>query len=219
MEPIFPKWTNRIPLYLGIGIPLLLIAIVTGIWYYFSPKFLSVGYEPEQPIAFSHKLHAGQMGIDCIYCHSGIDKTAIAPLPPTETCMGCHNKVKKDSPRLKVLQESFKNKMPIEWVHVYSLPRYAHFDHSAHLSVTDSKGVGCVACHGRVDKMEVVSLASPLSMSWCLDCHRNPTPHIRPINEITNMLYVPKTDDNILLKVDRKDELIQPPQACGACHY
>ncbi|APJ04959.1 cytochrome c3 family protein [Silvanigrella aquatica] len=216
MEPIFPKWTNRIPLFLGIGIPLLVIAIVAGIWYYFSPKFLAVGYEPEQPIAFSHQLHAGQMGIDCRYCHSGIEKAPTAPLPATETCMGCHNKVKKDSPRLKLLHESYKNNTPIPWVHVYKLPRHAHFDHSAHLTA----GVGCVSCHGRVDKMEVVSLASPLSMGWCLDCHRNTTPNIRPQSKLTDMLYDPHKEGYLLYNdPDYKDRPKQGPEACGACHY
>ncbi len=216
VEPIFPKWTNRIPVYLGIGIPVLLVSIIIGIWYYFSPKFLAVGYEPEQPIAFNHQLHAGQMGIDCRYCHSGVEKTSFAPLPPTETCMGCHNKVKKDSPRLKVLHENYKNKTPIPWVHVYSLPRYSHFDHSAHLTA----GVGCVTCHSRVDTMEVVSLASPLSMGWCLECHRNPMPNIRPQNQLTNMIYDPHAAGYLPSNdSDYKDKLIQPPQACGACHY
>lgn len=216
MEPIFPKWTNRIPLYLGIGIPLLVIAIVVGIWYYFSPKFLAVGYEPQQPISFSHKHHAGQMGIDCRYCHAGVEKTAQAPLPSTQICMGCHDKVKKDSPRLKLLHESYKNNTPIPWVHVYSLPRYAHFDHSAHLTA----GVGCVSCHGRVDKMEKVSQVSELSMAWCLNCHRAPLPAIRPQSEITNMLYNPHAEGYVPEKDPYyKDKLIQPPQACGACHY
>ncbi|BBH54535.1 cytochrome c3 family protein [Fluviispira sanaruensis] len=216
MEPIFPKWTNRIPLYAGVGVSLLLIAIVAGIWYYFSPKFLAVGYEPDQPIAFSHQLHAGQMGIDCSYCHVGVEKTSFSPIPPTDTCMGCHNKVKKDSPRLKVLRESYENKTPIPWVRVHALPRYSHFDHSAHLTA----GVGCVTCHDRVDKMQTVRMASPLSMGWCLDCHRNPLPNIRPQSELKNMIYNPHTEGYDPLKdPDYKDKLIQGPQACGACHY
>jgi len=216
MSPIFPKWTNKIPLVLGITIPILSVLIVAGIWYYFSPKFLAVGYAPVQPVAFSHQLHAGKLGLDCKYCHSTVEKTSFAAIPPTDTCMGCHNKVLRDSPRLKVVQESFKNKAPIPWVHIYNLPRYAHFDHSAHLSA----GVGCVSCHNRVDKMEIMEQATPLSMSWCLECHRNPLPNLRPQNELTNMLYDPH-DAGYYPLADPfyKDKLIQPPLACGACHY
>jgi hypothetical protein len=130
--------------------------------------------------------------------------------------MGCHNKVKKESPRLKLLHESYNNKKPIPWVHVYSLPRHAHFDHSAHLNA----GVGCVSCHGRVDKMEVISLATPLSMGWCLDCHRNPLPNIRPQDQLTNMVFDPHSVNyKPLSDPDYKNKLIQPPEACGACHY
>jgi hypothetical protein len=194
----------------------MLFAIIAGIWYYFSPKFLVVGYEPQQPLPFSHQLHAGQMGMDCRYCHSGVQKTSLASVPPTETCMGCHNKVKKQSPRLKLVRESYENKTSIPWVQVHKLPRYARFDHSAHVTA----GVGCVSCHGRIDKMDVVKLESPLSMGWCLDCHRHPLPHLRPQSEITNMIYDPSVAHYNPLKDDaHAGKLVQPPQACGACHY
>lgn len=216
MEPIFPKWTNKIPLYAGIGIPLLLIGLVAAIWYYFSPKFLAVGYQPQQPVLFSHELHAGQLGMDCRYCHSTVEKTSFAALPSTATCMGCHNKVLPQSPRLQLVRDSYKNNMPIPWVHVYSLPRYSHFDHSAHVT----RGVGCVECHGRVDKMPQIAQATPLSMGWCLECHRNPNPILRPQSEITNMAYDPHAG----LYDAKKDPKytanpIQPPESCGACHY
>lgn len=216
MEPIFPKWTNKVPLYAGIGIPLLLIAVVSGIWYYFSPKFLAVGYKPEQPVLFSHQLHAGQLGMDCRYCHSTVEKTAFAALPSTSTCMGCHNKVLPESPRLKLVRESYKNNTPISWVHIYALPKYAHFDHSAHVT----RGVGCVECHSRVDKMTTVYQATPLSMGWCLECHRNPNPILRPQSEITNMIYDPHASQYDPLQDPKyKTNPIQPPESCGACHY
>jgi hypothetical protein len=216
VEPIFPKWTNKVPLYAGIGIPLLLIAVVAGIWYYFSPKFLAVGYRPEQPVLFSHQLHAGQLGVDCRYCHSTVEKTAFAALPSTSTCMGCHNKVLPESPRLKLVRDSYKNNTPISWVHIYALPRYAHSDHSAHVT----RGVGCVECHGRVDKMTVVSQATPLSMGWCLECHRNPNPILRPQSEVTNMIYDPHASQYDALQDPKyKTNPIQPPESCGACHY
>lgn len=215
MEPIFPKWTNRIPLYAGIGVPLLIIAIVVGIWYYFSPKFLTAGYEPEQPVQFSHKLHAGDMGMDCRYCHSDVTKNSFASVPATETCMGCHNKVKSDSPRIKSLKESFEKKTPIPWVRVHMLPRYSHFDHSAHLTA----GVGCVSCHDDVSRMERVRIVSPMSMGWCINCHKDPSKNLRPQSELFNMLYDPLSAGyNYKEDPYYKNRLIQPPLACGACH-
>lgn len=190
--------------------------LIGFVWYYFSPKYLAVGYTPAQPINFSHQLHAGELGLDCKYCHSTVEKTSFAALPSTATCMGCHNKVLSNSPRLALVRESFANKTPIPWVHVYSLPRYAHFDHNAHLSA----GVGCISCHGRIDKMEVVSQTTPLSMGWCLECHRNPVPNLRPKGETTNMLYDPLTPEaRAFASAAHSTGLIQPPQSCGACHY
>lgn len=216
MDPIFPKWSNKLPLYLTITFSILFVGIISLIWYYASPKFLNVGYQPKQPIAFSHKLHAGEMGIDCRYCHSTVQKTSFSAIPTTSTCMGCHNKVKLNSPRLELLRQADKNKQTIPWVRIHALPRYVHFDHSAHLNA----GVGCVSCHGRVDRMEQVSMKSPLSMGWCLECHKNPTPYLRPQSQLTNMLYDPlKSKYSAKNDRGRKENLIQPPTACGACHY
>ncbi len=216
VEPIFPKWTNKLPLLLGIGIPLILVLVVSFIWYYLSPKYLAVGYQPEQPVQFSHKQHAGQLGLDCRYCHSTVEKASFAALPPTATCMGCHNKVLPNSPRLQLVRDSYKNNVSIPWVRVHNLPRYSHFDHSAHVTA----GVGCVSCHSRVDKMEVVYQASSLSMGWCLECHRNPVPNLIPQNQITNMLYDPVAAHyNPYFDMTRKESIIQPPESCGACHY
>ena len=216
VEPIFPKWTNKLPFLLGIGVPVLIATVVFFVWYYFSPKYLDVGYQPAQPVLFSHKVHAGQLGLDCRYCHSTVEKTAFAALPSTSTCMGCHNKVLPKSPLLQVVRDSYANHTPIPWVHVHALPRYSHFDHSAHIS----SGVGCATCHSRVDKMDVVFQAKPLSMGWCLECHRNPKPNLRPQSEITNMLYDPiAAHYNVDLDIVRKGKIIQPPESCGACHY
>jgi hypothetical protein len=216
VEPLFPKWTNKLPLILGIGIPVSFIFIVAFIWYYFSPKYINAGYTPVQPVPFSHRLHAGDMGIDCRYCHSTVEKSAVSIIPSTATCMGCHNKVKTESPYLEVVRESYKTGAPIPWVRVHALPRYAHFDHSAHLTA----GVGCVSCHGRIDTMEVVSQESPLSMGWCLECHRNPLPHLRPQSELTNMIYNPhESGYDPLNDPLRTDKVVQGPEACGACHY
>lgn len=216
VKPIFPKWTNKLPLLLGLGIPVLLALVVFFIWYYFSPKYLAEGYQPQQPVMFSHKLHAGQLGLDCRYCHSTVEKTAFAALPTTSVCMGCHNKVLPNSPLIAPVKESYEKHKPIEWVRVHALPRHAHFDHSAHVTA----GVGCATCHNRVDTMDVVYQAAPLSMGWCLECHRNPAPNLRPQSEITNMLYDPVASNyHPFADADRKQNIIQPPESCGACHY
>lgn len=217
MEPIFPKWTNKVPLMLIVGLCAFATLLCTFIWYYFSPKFTAVGYQPTQPIPFSHALHAGQLGVDCRYCHSTVEKSSFAALPTTSVCMGCHNKVVPKSNQLKALRESVEKKTPIPWVQIHKLPRHVHFDHNAHVLA----GVGCVSCHGRIDKMDTVYQAQPLNMGWCLECHRNPLPNLRPKDQVTNMLYDPITahfDPLVDPKTGIK-RIVQPPEACGACHY
>ena len=200
---------------LAAGAPILLIGVIGFVWYYMSPEYTDVGYQPDQPVPFSHQLHAGQLGMDCRYCHNSVEKAAHAAVPPTETCMGCHNHVKKTSPLLSLVRESYATDKSIPWAKVHMLPEHAHFDHSVHVS----GGVGCVECHGRIDQMAKVYQVKPLSMGWCLDCHRNPDPHLRPKNEVTNMAYNaleagydPKNDPSRVRNVE-------PPQHCGACHY
>lgn len=212
---IFPKWTNRIPLAVTVGAPVVLIGVVAFIWYFFSPKWTDVGYAPKQPVPFSHKLHAGEMGMDCRYCHSTIERSAFAAVPPTETCMGCHALVKKDSPKLAKVRESWNTGKPIEWVNVHMLPEYAKFPHHSHLNA----GVGCVECHGRVDQMAVVTQTQPLSMGWCLECHRNPAPHLRPKDEITNMAYDAKAAGYDPAQDPHRTMAVEPPEHCSACHY
>ncbi len=212
---LFPRWTNYLPLVLGGGAPLGLIAAVGIVWYYFSPKFTDVGYQPDQPVPFSHQLHAGQLGMDCRYCHSTVEKANYAAIPATEVCMNCHSLVKKDSPKLEPVFDSYATGKPVEWVKVHMLPDYAYFSHQAHVGA----GVGCVSCHGRIDQMEVVAQNQPLSMSWCLECHRNPEPNLRPRDQVTNMQYDPVeanyNPDQDPLRNGRK---VNPPENCSGCH-
>jgi hypothetical protein len=208
---IFPKKLNLLPLVaavLGAGGG---ITVVLFAWYYFSPKHLQVGYAPEQPIHYSHKLHAGELGMDCRYCHANVERAAHAMIPPTQTCMGCHAVVKKDSPMLAELRASWEKGTSVPWVRVHRLPDHAYFDHSVHLAA----GVGCVSCHGRVDQMEVVSITKPISMAWCLECHRDPGPNLRPKDQVTNMTWEPsKEDEGRIANV----ETLQPPEHCSGCH-
>jgi len=174
----------------------LLVAVVT----YFTTFFYSfdernhVGYEPEQPIKFSHKLHAGEMGIDCRYCHVGADKSRHSTVPSVDTCMNCHSVVKKDdSPEIQKLTKHFEENIPLPWMRVHKIPEYAYFNHSVHIN----KGMDCSECHGNVKNMEVVRHEKALTMGFCLNCHRQP--------------HYQVTDTEVLKK-------FQGPQNCNACH-
>jgi len=205
---LFPRSLNFLPLALAVGAGGAGAGVTGLIWYYFSPKNLQVGYAPEQPLPYSHKLHAGELGIDCRYCHANVERSQEAMIPATETCMGCHAVVKKDSEKLAALRASWQSGEPMQWVRVHKLPDHVYFDHSVHLAV----GVGCSSCHGRIDQMEVVRLDKPIAMGWCLECHRNPQPNLRPKDQITNMSWHPG-DGAQLAKAD-----VHPPEYCSGCH-
>ncbi|REL33140.1 cytochrome C [Rhodohalobacter sp. SW132] len=214
MAQIFPKWTNEAPRRILIGTIILLNAIVFGVWYFFSPEFTQVGYAPEQPVPFSHQVHAGQLGLDCQYCHTQVTESKYANIPATQTCMNCHNQIQTDSDDLALVRDSWETGDPIEWVRVHMLPDYAYFNHAAHVNV----GVGCESCHGRVDRMEIVYQAEPLSMGWCLDCHREPEKHVRPVEEVTTMGY--QVEDQLDVGRDLvAKQNIKAPTYCQACHF
>jgi hypothetical protein len=211
---IFPKWSNRIPPIAAGAIVLLLLGIVGFFWYYGSPNYTDVGYRPEQPVPYSHKLHAGDLGMDCRYCHSSVEISAKANVPPTQTCMNCHTLILTNSEKLLPVRESWTSGEPIEWVRIHKLADYAYFNHSAHLNA----GVGCASCHGNVAEMEKVIQVEPLSMGWCLDCHRDPAQHLRPAGEITNMNWTPPADQLALAAMLIKEKNIAPPVDCSGCH-
>ncbi len=214
MALIFPRWTNRAPLAIGLGAPVLLVAAVFAVWYWFSPKYTDAGYAPLQPVPYSHKLHAGDLGIDCRYCHNTIERAGHAAIPPAKTCMNCHAVVLKDSLKLEPVRASFGADKPLKWIRVHMLPRYAYFDHSVHLAA----GVGCVSCHGRVDQMKIVRQVEPLSMSWCLDCHRNPREHLRPREQVTSMTWDRKAAGYEPERDGARKRQPGPPTHCSGCH-
>lgn len=214
MAQIFPEWTNKIPTYALIAAIFALSGMVGFFWYYGSPQYTDVGYRPEQPVAYSHKLHAGDLGIDCRYCHSNVEISPTANVPPTQTCMNCHTIILPESEKLLPVRESWATGDPIEWVRVHKLPDYVYFDHSAHLSA----GVGCASCHGNVAEMPEVTLVEPLSMSWCLDCHRDPSKSLRPPAEVTNMKWSPPADQTEFAERQIHDKQIDPPVDCSGCH-
>ena len=214
MAQIFSKWTNHLPHIVLLGVIFGGVSSVAFVWYYFSPSYLEVGSRPTQPVPYSHKLHAGDLGIDCRYCHTSIERSQEANIPPTQTCMNCHTTILPDSDRLAPIRESFATGKPIQWVRVHMLPEYAYFPHNVHLRA----GIGCASCHGNVAAMEEVEQKRPLSMGWCLDCHRNPDMHLRPIDQITNMTWEPPPDQLKFAERVKKEKNLQPPEDCSACH-
>ncbi len=214
---IFPRWTNlALPAIIVAGMTTpLYFAIVVA--YGFSPQATDVGYMPEQPIPFSHRMHAGELGLDCRYCHNTVEETQHAAIPPTQTCMNCHAQIHPESEDLQPLWESYETGMPIEWVRVHDLPQYSYFNHGAHVT----RGVSCVECHGRVDTMDVVYQHETLSMSWCLDCHRNPDPHVRNPDLVTQLEWgIDMTDAEKIANSINWRELnnLNPSQDCSTCH-
>ncbi|MEO8875946.1 MAG: cytochrome c3 family protein [Polyangiaceae bacterium] len=206
---LFPRALNKLGLAVAVGSNAALVVVVFLFWYYGSPKNLQVGYAPLQPVAYSHRLHAGDLGIDCRYCHANIERSAHAMIPATQTCMGCHSIVKTDSAKLEPVRASWKTGAPLEWTKVTKLPEHAYFNHSAHLAA----GVGCVTCHGRIDQMEVVRLDKPISMGWCLECHRDPAKNLRPKDQITNMNWTPD-----MAPAGWQPPKVNPPTNCSGCH-
>lgn len=176
--------------------------------------------ERQQPVQFSHKHHVGDDGIDCRYCHTSVETSASAGLPPTKTCMNCHSQLWLDSPYLEIVRTSWKTNKPIEWTRVHDLPDYVYFNHSIHVN----KGVGCSTCHGRVDQMPLVYQYASLQMEWCLTCHREPERFLRPRKEVFNMAYRPEntTTEQIAEGLKLKQEYSVRHkailQSCSTCH-
>ncbi|HYE96591.1 MAG TPA: cytochrome c3 family protein [Rubricoccaceae bacterium] len=222
MPQLFPRKANALPVLTLIGIVGGALFLTAFVWYYFSPEFTDVGYQPEQPVPYSHALHVGQLGMDCRYCHTGVEVSEHANVPATQTCMNCHSQIRTQSVDLLPVRESWATGDPIRWVNVHFIPDFAQFPHAPHVNI----GVGCETCHGRVDRMEVVHQTEPLSMGWCLDCHRSPERYLRDPALVTVMGYDEETregrarDERLAANRTRiRAERIEPPQNCSACHY
>lgn len=211
---VFPKWTNKVPAILLVSFVSFVCFAVFAVWYWGSPKHQFVGYQPVQPVAYSHKLHAGQLGIDCRYCHFNVERGRYAGVPPTEVCMNCHSMVKTNSPEIKKIAEANEKHVPIKWVRIHKLPDFAYFDHSAHVN----KGVSCVVCHGRIDQMDEVRAMKPLSMGWCLECHRNPAPNLRDRKLVTNLAWKPEGDPAELGRQFMEKYHVHTRTDCSTCH-
>ena len=214
LAQIFPRWTNSIPAVAVLTGPVAGVLVIGFVAYFFSPSYTDVGYRPKQPVPYSHKLHVGELGLDCRYCHAVVERSPVAGIPPTRLCMNCHTTVKRDSPELAPVRDSLTFDIPLRWLRVHDLPEYAYFDHSAHLHA----GIGCSSCHGRIDTMEVVRQVETLSMKWCLDCHRDPSDHLRPPDEITNMEWSAPADQRQFAARVIEERRLDPPLDCSGCH-
>lgn len=202
----------------GLLVLVLLLGGLGWLGYYVagSPFVTDVGVAKAQAVPYSHQLHVGQLGLDCRYCHSSVETSNTASIPPTSTCMGCHSQVAKDSPDLQLVRDSMENSKPLEWIRVHDLPDYVYFNHAIHIK----QGVGCETCHGRIDQMTVVAKAQSLQMSWCLECHRNPENYIRPRSEVFTMGWVPPTDQKTLgtQLIAEHGIQVQHLSDCSVCH-
>ncbi len=221
MSDIFPRWTNKLPARILAGALLVGTAAVSGVWYYFTPKYTRVGYQPIQPVAYSHATHVDQLGMDCRYCHSAVEKSWYANIPSAASCMNCHNQVLATDPRLALVRESAQSGKPIPWVQIHKTPDYVYFNHAVHVN----RGVSCFECHGQINKMEEVRHAHPLSMSFCLDCHRDPAARLRPPDKITDLNWKWSEDPRTAAQLQKAngekfahDWKVQSLQSCSACH-
>ena len=215
MPQLFPKSANAVArASLGIGVALAAGTLLLVLNWNRMPWANNQGVAREQPVPFSHLHHVGGIGLDCRYCHTAVETSAVAGIPPTKTCMNCHTQILNDSPTLEPVRASFREDRSIEWVRVHDLPEFAYFNHSAHVN----KGVGCSTCHGRVDKMPLMWQESSLQMEWCLECHRAPERFVRPKEEVFNVAYQPPANQLELGRELVKKYGIQTRTSCSTCH-
>jgi hypothetical protein len=185
-----------------------------SLWAYVrSPFNTDVGEQVAQPLPFDHRHHASDDGIDCRYCHFNVERSPSAGVPPTSVCMNCHSQIWSDASVLEPVRRASVSGEPIVWNRVNSVPDFVFFNHAVHVG----RGVGCVTCHGRVDLMTTVYKAAPMTMSWCLDCHRDPTPHLRPRELVTAMAWTADDPREVGERI-AADLHINPPEHCSGCH-
>ena len=216
MSKLFPPSANKLPLQIIIYVGVLAAIATAGVTYYMTPKYTRVGYAPVQPVPFSHAKHVNEVGMDCRYCHSNVDKSYHSNVPTSQTCMNCHNQIKTTSPLLAPIRESYETGKAVPWVWIHRTPDYAYFNHSIHVN----RGVSCVECHGKVNEMDTVTHMQPLSMGFCLDCHRAPEARLRDPKDVFNL------DSKTLAEQGRASDAakfvhdwkVKPPQSCSGCH-
>ena len=221
MAQLFPRGSNA---YARISIVVVLVVVGTGLTILLNTNRLhyttDVQVAKKQPVPFSHKHHVTGVGLDCRYCHTSVEESSFANIPPVETCMTCHSQIWTESPLLEPIRESYRTGNPIEWVRVHDLPDFVYFDHSIHVH----KGIGCQTCHGQVDQMPLMWKVNALNMEWCLECHRTPEKYVRPREEVFNMAWTPMDKrghavSQALLGAQLvQDYDINPSTDCSTCH-
>jgi len=215
MPQIFHRSANTLSKVSLVGLlslvaGLILLAMVLG-----SSSYVTRANEYiEQPIQFSHLHHVTDDGIDCRYCHTSVETSPFAGIPPTKTCMNCHSQLFNTEPILEPVRASFREDKPLHWVRVHDLPDFVYFNHSIHVK----KGMGCEVCHGRVDQMPLTLQARSLQMEWCIECHRNPENYVRPRSEITTMGYRPPVAQSVIGPRLVNEYGIQSLTSCSTCH-
>ena len=215
MRALFPPGSNSLFRLILLGTAAALVALVAlPMIYVRSPLHTDEGHLVAQPIDFDHRHHVADDGIDCRYCHATVESSPSAGLPSTDVCLGCHAQIWNQSPLLAPVRQSFFDAEPLRWNRVYRLPDFVYFDHAIHVA----KGVGCESCHGRVDQMPAIRQEAPLTMGWCLDCHRDPAPHLRPREAITAMGWRPAGDARQLGEKLAAEYHVQTRTSCTACH-
>jgi hypothetical protein len=198
-----------------VGAGLLVGALVAAAYAMDRGHFITnVNVAPDQPIPFSHKHHVSDDGIDCRYCHTSVETSAFAGIPPTETCMSCHSQLWTNAELLEPVRASFQTGKSISWTRVHDLPDYVYFNHSIHVN----KGMGCSTCHGRIDLMPLTYKVNTLYMNWCLTCHRDPEKYVRPRDQVFNMAYEPPPDQTDLGRKLVAQYKIQKLTDCVTCH-
>jgi hypothetical protein len=215
LPQIFHQSTNTIAKVSIFGA----VFIIGGLGWMFneidrSPYVTEVGVPQDQSVPFSHKHHVSDAGIDCRYCHTSVETSSFAGIPPTETCMSCHSQIWADSPMLEPVRASFRTGQSLQWTRVHDLPDFVYFNHSIHIN----KGIGCVTCHGRVDQMPLMWRANTLHMEWCLGCHRQPERYVRPREQVFNMEWTPPVDQVQLGQKLVKEYKIRRLTDCYTCH-
>jgi hypothetical protein len=216
MSKLFPKSANKLPLQIIIYLFVLNGIISAAVNYYMTPKYTRVGYTPVQPVPFSHAKHVGEVGLDCRYCHSNVDKSYHSNIPTSQTCMNCHNQIKPTSPLLAPIRESYETGKAVPWVWIHQTPDYAYFNHSIHVN----RGISCVECHGKVNEMDTVTHMQPFSMGFCIECHRDPAARLRDPKDIFNLDSKTLADQGRAADAAKfvHDWKVKPPQSCSGCH-
>ena len=215
MPQIFHRSTNTIARVSIYGAAFLLVALVWAVYELSaSPYVTDVNVAKDQPVPFSHKHHVGELGLDCRYCHTAVESSSSAGMPPTQTCMTCHSQIWVNSPMLEPVRASYRDDQSIQWIRVNAVPDFVYFNHSIHVN----KGVGCVTCHGPVGDMPLTWRANTLQMGWSLDCHRNPEKFVRPRENVFDIHYkAPADQESLGLKL-MKEYKIQSLTNCTTCH-